>query len=167
MDWQALRFAYAASHNGDVESDGLNQDRAAMRAAVAAFDWAKAAANAEAIIGQAYVDGEAHMAAWLAYSHLDRKAEAEREALVGNGLFRSIQSGEGATTTTAFTVICVREEYQLMNILGRRITQQALRREGGHAYDILETQDKLGDKRTYYFLIDRALADEMARFSLK
>ncbi|HEY3950995.1 DUF4919 domain-containing protein [Phenylobacterium sp.] len=165
VDWVALRFAYA--DYADDQGQDLRDRRRKMLTALNASDYAAAKAQAEAIIAAAYVDGEAHLIESIAERHLNQIADADREQAVALAVLKSIQTGDGSSQATAFTVISVDEEYELMRARGRQVTQQALVRDGGHAYDVLTTVNESRQPQVFYFQIDRVMASESRMFSGK
>lgn len=167
VDWQALRFAYADRPSFNVADDGLDVLRRSMRAAVGAGNFENALAEARLIFEQDYVDAEAHFGAALAYAKLGQTPAAIRERDIGAGLLKSIETGDGKSARSAYTVINVAEEYGLMSARGRRVMRQSLVRADGHAYDVLETVDETGAAQSYYFLIDRVMAAEIKAFRPK
>ncbi len=164
VDWQALRFAYAATADADGPPDEIQRK---MFAALNAGEFDEALTQAKAILDKDYVDGEAHLVASIAYRHAKKDAEADAERALAAAIFKSIQTGDGLTAASAFTVISVGEEYELMRVLGRRVTQQALQRAGRHSYDVLTTTTEGGDQKDFYFQIDRVLEAEQKLFGGK
>ena len=67
------------------------------------------------------------------------------------GLVASIAaSGDGRSQETAMKVICVKEEYLLLNAIEARMRKQGLMSAGGRFYDVMECT--MGDKEiTLYF----------------
>ena len=92
-------------------------------------------------------------------------ADAPRRA-IARGLLDSIEAGDGKTAATAFTVISVSEEYELMRAMGVKVAQQSLINQGGHVYDLLAGTGPTGAPASYYFLIDRVMAAESAGLNL-
>jgi len=167
VDWQALRFAYADSPGFDVfgaRSAGL---RKAMFESFQKADFAGAAAQAEQLLEDSYVEIDAHIVCDLAYQRLGDAARARRHHDSVTGLLASIRTGDGRTPATAFTVITVREEYGVLHAFGIKPTHQSLIQDGGHAYDLLEGVDPAGQPQRYYFLIDRVMAAEAAALKNK
>ncbi|HEY1750928.1 MAG TPA: DUF4919 domain-containing protein [Caulobacteraceae bacterium] len=159
-DWQALRIAYASRPGFRIfsQSDARRQ----MLEAAGKSDCAVALPAAKAAIEEAYVDIDAHMIAAFCEENAGQADAARLDRDVGAGLVASIETGDGLTPATAFTPIDVDEEYAVMRALGRKVTDQSLIHEGGHAYDALRTVNAKGEVATYYFLIDRVLAAEAA-----
>jgi hypothetical protein len=161
VDWAALRFAYADRPNfnpfEDVE-DGRQVK--AMNEALAAKDFAGALAMAKAIEAADFVEPAAHFGASRCYSAMGDVANAEREQRISLGLLRSMQTGDGLSPASPYTVIKVSEEYLLLLALARRPMQQSLIERDGHSYDVLTTAGADGRSVDYYFLIDRVRAAE-------
>jgi hypothetical protein len=165
-DWQALRFAFA-DRPGFMGLDmSLNDTRRKMLAARRSGDFKALLAQANAIIDQDYVDGQAHLYAGVAMAAL-QQPDAAREQSTAVAIFKSMQTGDGLTAATAFTVISVGEEYELMFARQRQVTGQSLQNVDGHAYDVLSTVGRNGDTVTFYFLIDRVMAAEAKAFAPK
>ncbi len=157
VDWAALRFAYADRPKPPAAAQDVRQQ---MRAGITGKDYETALARAQTLIEADYVDGEAHLAASIAYRGLGKAAESDRERTIAQGLYKSMMTGDGLSPTSAYTVVSIAEEYQLMSVLGRRVTGQSLMQAGGHGYDVLTTVGPDGDATAYYFQIDRVLEAE-------
>jgi hypothetical protein len=166
VDWQALRFAFADRPSFMQLNMSLNDTRKKMLAARRSRDFNELLAQANAIIDQDYVDGQAHMLAGVAMAAL-QQPDAAREQSTAIAILKSIQTGDGLTPGTAFTVISVSEEYELMFARQRKVNRQLLQNANGHAYDVLETTGRNGDAVTFYFLIDRVMAAEAKAFASK
>ena len=81
----------------------------------------------------------------------DRRAAAAEEAIV-RGFLRSIETGNGLSTESAFPVYSIQEEYVVMRSRHLRVTQQALlAAKDGYSYDALTGVDSAGRTVTYYF----------------
>lgn len=159
-DWQALRFAYSETPAFDIANDPEGDDRKAIYAAFDAGDFETALARAKAVIARDFVDLQAHRYAAVAYKHLNNAAGVDSEMGIAVGLMKSIMTGDGLSSGTAFSVISVNEEYELLHSLGLQVTKQALITTEGHRYDLMSTVDADGKAQDYYFLIDRVLAAE-------
>jgi hypothetical protein len=162
-DWQAVRFAYAARPAFHVFAQSAA--KRTMFEAAGRSDCAAALPAALAVIAESYVDADAHMVAAFCEDAKGDAATAARDRAVGRALIKSIETGDGLSPATAFTVIDVDEEYALIRALGLHIIQQALIHAGGHAYDQLSVIDDKGHASSYYFLIDRVLAAEAAELT--
>jgi hypothetical protein len=160
VDWQALRFAYAARPSFQVFA-GSTAKRVMFDAAEAG-DCAKALPAARAVIAERFIDADAHLLAAFCEENGGDPLGARLDRAIGAGLVHSIETGDGRTPATAFTVIDVDEEYSALRALGLKVTSQSLIRAGAHSYDALATVSDKGESATYYFLIDRVLAAEAA-----
>jgi hypothetical protein len=167
VDWQALRFAYAASSGFDLVGTKSAETRKAMMEALRSNDYAGALVHANLILDQNYVDIDAHFISEIANTKLGNTDEAKKQHSIVIGLLQSIRTGDGKTPQTAFTVITVHEEYSLIGILGLRRQQQILIEDGGHHYDVLDVVNKEGQSQKLYFQVDRVLAAEAALLSGK
>lgn len=155
VDFAALRFAYA-----DNPPEGSGTDRDASRAMFIALrdkHYAKAIEEAEKVLNSKYVDINAHLVSAAAYKE---KGNAEKEKFhryVAEGLIKSIlNTGNGKTKETAYTVIGVDEEYVVLRVFGLIPGSQALERDNGHHYDRLDaTNPKTKEKVTLYFNVDK------------
>jgi hypothetical protein len=159
-DWAELRMAYAARPGFQVLSQSAA--RRQMLDAADASNCKEALPSARAVIAEDYVDPDAHLVAAFCEEAAGDGAASKLDRDIGVGLIRSIETGDGLSAATAFTPINVDEEYALMRALGQKVESQDLVRQGGHAYDVLSTQDQKGQRGSYWFAIDRVLAAESA-----
>ncbi len=159
-DWAELRLAYAARPGFRVLS--RSAARRQMLQAANASNCKEALSSARAAIEEDYVDADAHFVAAFCEDAAGDAAGAQLDRAIAVGLIRSIQTGDGLSAATAFTPITVDEEYALMRALGQKVQDQDLVQQGGHAYDVLHTVSDKGERRIYWFAIDRVLAAESA-----
>ncbi len=159
-DWQALRFAY--SDRPSFSLFAADNGRKAMRAAHDAHDWQAVLDAANKAIDAVYVDGEAHLQAFLALGQLGQLGDAAREQKIATGIFKSMMpNGDGKSREHAFVVISIAEEYELMAAQRRRrVGSQALIHDKDHSYDMIEAAGADGEKFELYFQIDRVVAAE-------
>ncbi|MBV9927540.1 MAG: DUF4919 domain-containing protein [Acidobacteria bacterium] len=155
-DFTALRLAYADDPPRDAEGADPDASRA-MFAALREKKYGRALEYAEKIMKGNYVDIDAHVVASAVYKE---KGDAEQEKFhryVAEGLIRSIlNSGDGKSQETAFTVISTEEEYVVLKVYGLRPGSQSLLEAKGHHYDRLDAVNpKTNEKVTLYFNIDR------------
>jgi hypothetical protein len=161
VDWQALRFAYAATPDFDPLGAVTHRRREKMFAAYAAGDDKTALAEATRILDENYTDIAAHVVSEVASHDLGDEGRSQHEHDIIVALLRSIRTGDGQTPATAFTVVSITEEYDYLHYLKYEFHQQALVSADGHAYDRFEvTRD--GKSYIFYFLADRVLAAEAA-----
>lgn len=164
VDWAALRYAYAdqPDYFGTLDDD----DRTTMFDAASRHDWPGALAAALKVEDATWFDGGAHVMAAIAQSHLGHADAAAKEQAMADGIFASIKTGDGLKPETAFTVIAVSEEYDLLAAdMNVDVKSQALSHVGDHSYDVMTVADANGKEVTYYFNIDREWAAEGRMFS--
>jgi hypothetical protein len=162
IDWGALRMAYSNSAEFDLTGSRTDDTRTAMFQALNAGDYKTALAQADKIIGEDYVDIDAHVVSDLADQQLGDAAAAKTQHEIVLGLLRSVRTGDGSTPAKAFTAISVGEEYAVMRAFAMKVTSQALIQSAGHSYDQLNVTDSDGKPQSFYFLIDRIIAAEGA-----
>ena len=161
-DWQALRFAYSETPEFKIYADPSVPERRVINDAFEAGDYSKILDSAKLIIARDFANVEAHRIASVAYKHLNNLTQYETEKAIADGLAKSIMTGDGFTPQTAYTVISVAEEYELLYSRGFSVRRQVLLKIDGHSFDVLSTVDIIGDKtQDYYFQIDRVLAAEV------
>jgi hypothetical protein len=158
IDFLQLRYAYAASPHYQPYGPPP-EARSAMFDAFKTGDYAKASALAESVLVEVYVDIRAHKIAELSYRHLADEDRATLHNRWAVGLLRSIlSSGDGKSPETAYVVISVEEEYDLMSALGLKLKQQALVHQGDHDYDRMEVSANGKDRpQVLFFNIDRPI----------
>jgi hypothetical protein len=160
VDWASLRLAYAQRPGFQVFAQSAA--RRQMLQAANASNCKDALPSAKAVIAEDYVDADAHFVAAFCEDAAGDATASKLDRDIAVGLIRSIQTGDGLSAQTAFTVINVDEEYAVMRALGLKVQDQALVQQAGHSYDRLQTLDQHGQKATYFFLVDRVVAAESA-----
>ncbi len=158
LDYQMLRYAYAASPGYDPYGGSLPALKAAMGKAYREKDCARVTGEAAKILEIDYVDIDAHMLADLCFRQLGDTKRAEFHRAMARGLTRSIvQSGDGKSPESAFVVIAIDEEYSLIRLMGLKVQKQSLVNRDGHAYDRMDVTD--ADKAdVLFFNVDRPLS---------
>jgi hypothetical protein len=159
-NWGQLRLAFAARPG--FRTFAQSAAKREMLKDANAGDCAHALPTAKAVIQEAYVDADAHMVAAFCEDAAGDRIAAKLDRDIGAGLIKSIETGDGLSPASPFTVIDVDEEYALMRALGRTVGSQALIQQGGHSYDALQATDEEGGRATYFFLVDQVLAAEAA-----
>lgn len=155
IDFAKLRFAYTETK--DYSPYGIGA--ADKKALYDAFDGKKyedAVKRAEEILKTNYVEMNAHLIAFISNKELGKSEKSEFHKKVFSGLVNSILDGaDGKTAKSAFKVICVPEEYVVLNYLGLRRTDQALTDENGSKFDILTVVNiETNESAKIYFNID-------------
>jgi len=103
-----------------------------------------------------YVDIQAHLLAASVYGRIGEIERAKYHYVFGERLVRSIlESGDGRTRQTAFTVISVAEEYAVLGFLGLEPGDQAFWKDKEHDFDEMQVlHPPTGMASTWYFNID-------------
>lgn len=164
LDYTALRTSYAMSDSYDPYA---MQTRPLFSAAWQAFeakDCTTAVASARAMFKINYVTIPMHFVVSDCLKQAGDTAGADRENAVAHGLAKSlVDSGDGKSMATAYTVVTLSEEGFVTTMLGFKEEKQSLLAADGHQYDLLEGKDeKTGEPRAAYFNIDAIFAG-MAR----
>lgn len=154
-DYKALRDAYAESADYNPLLNQTDEHKAVFKV-IKAEDWVQGAVKAEAALAVDWTDLNMHMLAALAYHRLGNEAKAKPHVQAATGLFTSIvNSGDGKTTKTAYSVITIAEEYSVLGILHLTRTKQELLEIDGHRYDRLDVTSAQGLTGQLYFNVDR------------
>lgn len=165
IDYTALRYAYAETDGYDGYSDGPDGAREGMIEAFNSRNCDKALTYAEAILGEIYIDIDAHFVSSRCYSEKFDIGKSGFHRAVAGGLESSIlASGDGKTPKTAFVVVRISEEYQTLRVLNLRMGGQSLVRAEGHVFDLMQGTDDKGNKVSVYFQIDRVFGSLDRRF---
>ncbi len=62
-----------------------------------------------------------------------------------------VSSGDGLSAKTAFKVMCVRDEYEILKVLGLQFTKQALVSEDKKPYDVMSVKENEYEIEKVYF----------------
>jgi hypothetical protein len=91
------------------------------------------------------------------------QAASDRDVNVAVEILRSIdRTGDGKSAATAWKVISVAEEYDLLSAKGYKVGNQSLMQQDGHSFDVLEVTDtETGEKSSVWFNIDRVFGHEL------
>lgn len=167
-DFRALRFAWLTSaarkRRPEITLGSVTQE---MMAAAQAEDHGKVRAKAVELLSARYTDIRAHLYLSLSCERLRDTDCSEQAASVGRGILQSIlKSGDGKTCDTGWDVALISEEYTVLSVMGLRMQQQALI-SGPHPCDAMTATNEKGENVTYFFKIDRIMADEKDMFGLK
>lgn len=155
IDYKALRMAYTETE--DYSPYGIDADeRTAIFKALNDKKYKDVIKAADKVLAANYVEMNAHYASAVANGELGDTKKADFHKAVFLGLIDSIVRGkDGKTAKTAYEVICVPEEYMLLNYFGYRRGSQALANENGSKFDILTVTDpEKNETFKLYFNID-------------
>lgn len=159
VDYRALRYAYAESPVYQPYGGDFDEPRDEMRAAFNAQDCAKVLPAAEKVLNAIFVDITAHLLSGRCFERAGNQAKADFHRTVAKGLMDSIiASGDGKTTMTAFIVVTINEEYDVLSALRWRLVTQSLAHDGGHVFDRMEVKSTTSEETaTLFFEIDRPM----------
>lgn len=158
IDFTALRDAYAASAHYQPEGGDYDQPRSAMIDAFNAKDCAKALAAADKVLDSIFIDISAHIVSGRCFEVGGDAPKAEFHRAIARGLVQSIlASGDGKTPKTAYVVVAVSEEYDVLTALGLKLGVQSLVQDDGHSYDKMDATSVSGAPVTLFFQIDRPM----------
>lgn len=155
IDYKLLRTAYTETK--EYNAYGIDAaDKNEMYKAISDKKYKDALKMADVVLETNFVEMNAHFVAFIANRELGKAEKSDFHKKVFYGLINSILDGaDGKTAKTAFTVICVPEEYVVLNFLGLRRTSQSLTDENGSKFDILSVVDnETNETSKLYFNID-------------
>ena len=160
VDYLALRNAYAESPDYDPYGSKLTGLQNEMFEAYGRGDCAAVLAKSENIQAVNFVHVDAHLLASLCHEKLGNEEAMRREHAIARGLIGSIlKSGDGKSEESAFVVVQIAEEYNVLRVLGLRPSTQALIHAKNHSYDRFEAKSRdTGQPTVVFFNIDRPLA---------
>jgi hypothetical protein len=147
VDYSEFRLAFTRTNTyAPYDVDALEEDEAIEEAADTS-DWAQVLARARAALERCYVRVKPHVYAAAASDALgDTEGQRHHEHCI-RGLLASIMDrGDGRTPETAFVVIGVWEEYDVLNTLGLRMTQQAMLHTGDRRVDRMTVLSRDGSE---------------------
>jgi hypothetical protein len=97
----------------------------------------------------------AHKILRQTYKIIGDTTNASKYKTIQFGLLNSIvKNGDGKTCATAWPVIQIEEEYFILQMLGADLLKQSTDNTGG-VCDKMEVKTEEGDKKTYYFKINK------------
>jgi hypothetical protein len=112
--------------------------------------WDEVIAVSDTILGANFTRIRAHTL--KAYALHQKGQDAHFHFTVAQRLIESIlATGDGKSFETAFHVLFVDEEYDILKHLQLQFTGQALMGHEGHHYDVLMTEDSAGAASQLYF----------------
>lgn len=161
VDYTRLRLSYIDSPEYKAAKDTSESEKA-MWGALGEKDYARALKQAETVLANEYVNIDAHFVAYAADKELGATDQAEFHLTVFRSLLNSIRnSGDGKSTKSAWVVISVHEEYELLRVLGFQVIGQALLNQHGHSYDEMKVKSSQdGSEQTFYFNVDIPMKHE-------
>lgn len=118
------------------------------------------------VLANDQADIRAHMLRAVALGKMQRPAEADFHRGVAMGLIKSIMgAGDGRGVKSAWTVFRVKEEYEVIKVLGCLVESQSLSSDGDRRFDILDARRvRGGETIRVYFDITELMTLEEKRF---
>jgi len=153
LDFIALRLTYARTSQYDPyhleHEDYSSEARKELRAG----NWEYARGLAQKEIENNFVSLKSHYVCARASEKLGDNELAQFHWYMHGGLVRAIESsGDGLSYQTAYVVLSVDEEYDLLRGRGLLWSEQSLQSIHGRNYDVFEVQDgSSGEKFMLYF----------------
>jgi len=156
-DFFTLRMAYTKTKvydPYDVEIDNL---RKKIKLNIEEKKFEEALEIANIILEKRYIDIKTHSYCSYIYEQLDDSAKSKYHRDIYNGLLNSIYfSGDGKSPKTAFIVMEISEEYDLLNYLRLNQSEQYLIIKDGYSFDRIKVFDE-NIETELFFNIDLAL----------
>jgi len=156
VDYTELRMAYTRADAYDpyfVDDPELKEE---MDVALDGGDYARVSELSEKILDGNYLNIKAHLYDAYALEKLGDASGSEFHSRVGTSLIKSVlASGDGTEPASAFDVISVAEEYDVLYALRLSVKGQELVTEGGSSYDKMTVFDtETGKTGELYFCVD-------------
>lgn len=156
-DFFSLRMAYTKTkiyNPYDIEFDDLRKE---IKLDIEEENFEEALEIANKILEKRYIDIRTHLFCSYIYKQLNDSAKSDYHYNIYNGFMNSIYfSGDGKNEKTAFIVIEVSEEYDLLNWLKLNFAGQSLILKDGYSFDVMKVFDE-NRETELFFNIDLAL----------
>lgn len=143
------------------EDPKTEQQHEELGAAFEAHDSARILTVTDAILAEDQADIRTHILRAATLRQTGRVDEADFQKSVAKGLIESItQHSDGRSFDAAWTVFRVKEEYDMLQVLGLSFVRQSLVPHGARQFDVLEATGEEGDTVRVYFEITELFAEE-------
>jgi hypothetical protein len=141
-DFFTLRMAYTKTKDYNPYNIQIDELRRSIEFNIEEKNFEKALEIADKILDERYIDIKTHLYCGNIYDKLNDEAKSDYHYDIYNGLLSSIYfSGDGKGAKTAFIVIEISEEYDLMRWLEVEHTKQYLMLLDGYSFDIFEVSN--------------------------
>lgn len=153
IDFFQLRMVYANTSDYDPYNDELSNYKKSMYDALNDNNYKEAIEHARGILKRNYVDIDAHLVCEIAYDGLKNAEKRDYHSYIADGLIESIlHSGDGKSPETAFIIIDISEEYEVLRSLELRFISQELLGGSKGPCDLLKAYNpESGDTLGIYF----------------
>ncbi len=163
-DFFTLRMAYTKTKIYDPYDSKIDGLRKEIKLHIKEKNFNKALEIAERILEKRYIDIKTHLYCSEIYKQLDDSTKLSYHNDIYNGLLNSIYfSGDGKSPKTAFIVIEISEEYDLLNWLNLTQSEQYLTIKDGYSFDIIKAFNK-NRETELFFNIDLPLKHFSKKF---
>lgn len=154
-DFFTLRLAFTKTRNYDPYNSDIGEIHDEIEKLIDSQQYEKALEKAQGILENKYVDIKSHLFCSFIYRQLGDSMRTDYHYYFYNGLQESIYfSGDGATPQTAFIVIEIAEEYDLLGWLRMKNMGQRLVHEDNYPFDLVKAFDRRQDREVeLYFNI--------------
>lgn len=156
-DFFTLRMAYTKTKIYDPYDSKIDGLRKKIKSDIEEKNYKEALEIANRILEKRYIDIKTHLYCSDIYKQLNDSTKSNYHNDIYNGLLNSIYfSGDGKSAKTAFIVIEISEEYDLLNWLNLRQSEQFLTIKDGYSFDIIKAFNE-NRETELFFNIDLAL----------
>lgn len=156
-DFFSLRMAYTKTKMYDPYDVKIDELRKKIKLNIEEKNFEKALEIARLILEKRYIDIKTHSYCSYIYKQLNDSVKSNYHNNIYNGLMNSIYfSGDGKSVKTAFIVMEVSEEYDLLNWLNLTQSEQSLIIKDGYRFDIIKVFDE-NRETEFFFNIELAL----------
>ncbi|MEW6278506.1 MAG: DUF4919 domain-containing protein [Candidatus Eremiobacterota bacterium] len=158
VDFVQLRQRFVESAGYDPYTVDEATEKA-MWTALESKDYAGALKAVDSLLGDNYLNLKAHLGGYGACKALGDEARMKHHDYVLTGNLKVIfASGDGKSARTAFHVISLAEEFDVLSLLELKRVGQELLQENGHHYDVLTARRENGQEVRVYFNVDPIFA---------
>lgn len=158
IDYQDFRFSFIESKQFKVlneKSTVLDSLKNEMYSQMDKSNYQELINLTKKMLSIDYTNMMAHKVLRQTYKAIGDTINAAKYKSIQFGLLNSIvKKGDGASCSTAWSVIKIEEEYFILNMLGAKLKKQSINNDGGLC-DKMEVKTKEGEEKTYYFEVSK------------
>lgn len=156
-DWRALRVAFSGTSRYQPYNVRWRDELNAVRKQIQEEKYKEAEAALDKLMDrEGFMRLDGHGVATVLYSRSGQKDKLELHSRFAQGIASTLFVPEsGLTIEKPVVVLYIDEEYLFLDALKFKRKRQALREEGGHWFDVMETEPRDGEGgQTFFFNID-------------
>jgi len=162
IDYSKFRNDFLFSSQFRIAKEKRNEISKALKKILKNIDksdYDKVIIEAEKILDIDYTNMKAHKYLRQTYKILNDTINSKKHKKIQFGLLRSILgSNDGKTCDSAWNVIQISEEYFILEMLGVKLLTQQIE-SGENFCDKMETENDNGDKKIYFFNIEKIVME--------